>query len=123
MKINIQKLDRVQLAIPIGAEEKGRAFYGGVLGLKEVEKPEELKKNGGLWYQVAGVGLHLGAEEPQPRSKRHLAFKLKNLDEVRAYLQERGAEIEEVSQIAETQRFTCYDCFGNRIEFLERQHL
>ncbi len=123
MKINIKKLDHVQLVIPIGGEERAREFYGGVLGLEEVEKPTELKKNGGLWFEVAGVGLHLGAEEPQPRSTRHPAFEVENLEEVRAYLQEHGAEIKEEIQLPGMNRFSFYDWFGNRIEFFERRHI
>ncbi|MBA3789596.1 VOC family protein [Patescibacteria group bacterium] len=123
MKIQIKRLDHVQLAIPIGGEERAREFYGGILGLAEVEKPAELKKNGGLWYEVAGIGLHLGAEEPQARSKRHPAFKVENLEAVRAYLKENGAEIKEEVQIEGIERFSFYDWFGNRIEFFEQRHI
>jgi catechol 2,3-dioxygenase-like lactoylglutathione lyase family enzyme len=123
MKIEINKLDHLQLAIPIGGEERAREFYGGILGLEEEEKPVQLKKNGGLWYRVAGIGLHLGAEEPQTRSKRHPAFEVANLEAVRAYLQAQGVEIKDETQTPQMQRFSFYDWFGNRIEFLERQHI
>ncbi len=32
-------LHHVQVAIPIGEEDRARAFYGGVLGLVEIPKP------------------------------------------------------------------------------------
>ncbi len=32
-------IDHVQLAMPPGDEEKARAFYGGLLGMKEMPKP------------------------------------------------------------------------------------
>src|SRR5437763_7964979 len=47
----IAGLDHVQLAIPRGGEEAARAFYGGVLGLVEREKPMQLISNGGLWFE------------------------------------------------------------------------
>ena len=43
-------LDHVQLAMPPGQEEQARAFYGGCLGLVEVEKPEPLASRGGCWF-------------------------------------------------------------------------
>ncbi len=121
MKICIKRLDHVQLAIPVGSEERAREFYGEILGLTEIEKPVELKTNGGLWYEVAGIGLHLGIEEPQSRSRRHPAFEVENLAEVRAYLEANGAEIKEEVRIAGVERFSFYDWFGNRIEFFERR--
>ena len=59
-------IDHVQLAIPPGGEERARWFYGQVLGLVEVPKPEALRGRGGLWFQAGPVQLHLGVE-PQMR--------------------------------------------------------
>ena len=39
-------LDHVQLAIPAGGEKRARSFYGGVLGLREVDKPAALAARG-----------------------------------------------------------------------------
>src|SRR4029079_5848237 len=57
--MTILGIDHVQLAIPPGGEEQARAFYGGVLGLEELPKPEAMRARGGLWF--AG-GIHLGIE-------------------------------------------------------------
>ena len=35
----IVALDHVQVAAPEGCEDEARAFYGGLLGLPEIEKP------------------------------------------------------------------------------------
>lgn len=43
-------LDHVQVAIPAGGEDRARAFYGGLLGLKEIPKPAALSARGGVWY-------------------------------------------------------------------------
>ena len=68
MKINIKRLDHVQLCVPRGAEEAAREFYGGLLGLKELEKPEPLRANGGLWFEIADVQLHIGVEDGAAKS-------------------------------------------------------
>ena len=54
-------IDHVQLAMPTGLEADARQFYGTLLGLPELEKPEALKSRGGVWFGLAdGRQLHLG---------------------------------------------------------------
>ena len=40
--MRILALDRVQLAIPPGGEDRAREFYSGVLGLIDVPKPSSM---------------------------------------------------------------------------------
>lgn len=47
LKHTITGLDHVQLAMPKGQEDIARHFYGNVLGLSEVPKPEPLAARGG----------------------------------------------------------------------------
>ena len=120
MKINITRLNHVQVCIPRGAEDEAREFYGGVLGLEEIEKPEVLKANGGLWYRIADIQLHIGVEETAAEpSKRHPAFEVENVGRVRAYLQEHDVRTKDEPAIRGVNRFSFFDPFGNRIEFLE----
>ncbi|HEX8709726.1 MAG TPA: VOC family protein [Pyrinomonadaceae bacterium] len=121
MKINFKKLDHVQLCIPIGEEEKAREFYGQVLGLEEIEKPDALKPSGGLWFEVADIQLHIGVEETHAKSKRHPAFEVEGVEQIREYL--RGLDVkvkEEVLIPGVVGRFSFFDPFGNRIELMER---
>ena len=78
-----------------------------------------LKAAGGLWYRVADIQLHIGIEEGVPPSKRHPAFDVENVERVRAYLEERGVRTRDEPSIAGVGRFSFFDPFGNRIEFLE----
>ena len=41
-----------QIMIPPGGEAEARRFYGELLGLTEIEKPEPLRARGGLWMQA-----------------------------------------------------------------------
>jgi catechol 2,3-dioxygenase-like lactoylglutathione lyase family enzyme len=120
MKIRIKRLDHVQLCIPPGEEAKARDFYGRVLGFAELEKPEALKVNGGLWFQVADIQLHISAEAAMARSKRHPAFEVEALDEIRDYFRQHGIEVREEIPVAGQQRLSFFDPFGNRIELLEK---
>ncbi|HVF56062.1 MAG TPA: VOC family protein [Pyrinomonadaceae bacterium] len=120
MKIKINRLNHVQLSIPHGDEDKARQFYGRVLGLKEIEKPEVLKRNGGLWFEIADIQLHIGAEDAQTASKRHPAFEVEDLEAVRAYFERSGVRVKDEPSIPGANRFSFFDPFGNRIEFLEK---
>jgi catechol 2,3-dioxygenase-like lactoylglutathione lyase family enzyme len=123
MKIRIKRLDHVQLCIPSGEEAKAREFYGGILGLEEIEKPDALKGRGGMWYKIADIQLHIGAEEAQSTSKRHPAFEVEDLEGIRSYLRGHGVRISEEVAIPGVERFSFFDPFGNRIEFAERRPL
>src|SRR2546421_12465300 len=120
MKIRIKRLDHVQICIPLGEEEKAREFYTRVLDLEEIEKPDVLKPNGGLWFKVADIQLHIGVEEMQGKSKRHPAFEVEGLDEIRAHLQENHVRMKDEPSIPGLNRFSFFDPFGNRIELLEK---
>ena len=120
MKIQFNRLNHVQVCVPPGAEDEAREFYGRLLGLKEIEKPEVLRPNGGLWFEIAGVQLHIGVEPEQPPSKRHPAFEVEDLEGVRAYLGANGVRLKEEPSIPGARRLSFFDPFGNRIELLER---
>ncbi|HVF49718.1 MAG TPA: VOC family protein [Pyrinomonadaceae bacterium] len=119
MQIRFTRLNHVQLPIPTGAEERAREFYGGLLGLEEIEKPDALKPGGGMWFNVAGIQLHISIEDGQSPSKRHPAFEVKDLDEVKSYLQQNGVRLRDEVQIPNYKRLSFFDPFGNRIELLE----
>jgi len=122
MNIVVKRLDHVQICIPIGAEDEARAFYTGVLGFSEIEKPETLKASGGLWYEVGDIGLHIGVENREGyRSKSHPAFEVENIEAVRRYLEEKGVVTKDEKAIPGIARFSFLDPFHNRIEFLEKQ--
>ncbi|CUA80017.1 VOC family protein [Anoxybacillus suryakundensis] len=122
MNIVVKRLDHVQICVPIGAEDEARAFYTGVLGFTEIEKPETLKASGGLWYKVGDIELHIGVENREGyRSKSHPAFEVENIEAVRRYLEEKGVMTKDEKAIPGVTRFSFLDPFQNRIEFLEKR--
>jgi catechol 2,3-dioxygenase-like lactoylglutathione lyase family enzyme len=120
MKINVKRLDHVQVCVPRGAEERAREFYGQLLGLEEIEKPEVLRANGGMWYNVADIQLHVGVEDAVAPSKRHPAFEVEKIAAVRAYLEQNGVRTKDEPRLPGVTRFSFFDPFGNRIELMER---
>ena len=70
--MQITRLDHIQLAMPPGGEEAAREFYGRILKLREIEKPEQLKAKGGCWFAGDNLELHLGVQvDFVPASKAH----------------------------------------------------
>jgi catechol 2,3-dioxygenase-like lactoylglutathione lyase family enzyme len=109
-------LHHVQLAAPAGSEPELRAFYAGVLGLREVAKPPALAKRGGVWFRGQGVEVHLGVEEDfRPAAKAHPAFLVDDLDALVAKLP--GAVPD--APLAGFRRVHVSDPVGNRIELMQ----
>ena len=110
------RIDHVQLAAPPGCEAEARAFYGGVLGLEEIEKPEQLRARGGVWFRLGGgQQLHVGVDEAfAPARKAHPAFAVDELDALAARL----GDVTWDDALPGVRRFYASDPFGNRLEFL-----
>src|SRR4029077_6815654 len=71
-------LDHVQVAAPPGCEREARRFYGELLGLVEIDKPEPLRRRGGVWFGVGAQQLHIGVQEPFfPARKAHPALRVR----------------------------------------------
>jgi len=114
-------LDHVQVAGPPGCEKEARRFYGDLLGLAELAKPEPLRQRGGVWFALGPHQLHVGVEEPfSPARKAHPAFRTapSALDLVAQRLQAAGAKVIWDHELAGARRFYTQDPWGNRIELL-----
>ena len=124
MKIKFNRLNHIQICIPKNAEQKAREFYCGILGLEEIEKPEVLKANGGFWLLMNDIQIHIGTESMQAnadcQSKRHPAFEVEDLDQVKKYLLEQGVKIKEDQIIPGFKRFSLFDYWHNRIELMQK---
>ena len=119
-------LDHLQLAMPRGREAEARAFYGDILGLKELTKPPNLAVRGGVWFMLGTQQLHLGVEQDfRPAKKAHPAFLAEDLEGLRGRLQSKGFAPYEDEPLAGYDRFYVADPFGNRLEFLrpKRSHV
>lgn len=120
--MTIQRLHHVQITIPKNSENTAREFYCGVLGLAEIEKPDSLKHRGGFWIELAGMQLHIGAEDGVDRlaTKAHIAYQVDDVPAWRARLEARGVKSLDSIPIEDYDRFEFRDPFGNRVEMIER---
>jgi len=119
--MNIVGLDHFLIAAPAGCETQARRFFGGVLGLAEVEKPEPLRRRGGVWFSLGAQQLHVGVEEPfSPARKSHPALSVAagGIDALAERLAEAGAKVRWDDEVPGQKRFFSEDPWGNRIEFV-----
>src|SRR5262245_15341415 len=95
------ELDHIQITVEADAEKATLEFYRNVFGLPEIEKPDLLKKNGGAWFKVGALELHVSPESRvlnNGGSKRHVCYRTRDLESFRRRLEMHGAEIIEDNQ-------------------------
>jgi catechol 2,3-dioxygenase-like lactoylglutathione lyase family enzyme len=102
------------------------AFYRNVLGFILVKRPHTFNETfEGAWLWGYGIGLHLIAGQPVPRSTRidprsdHLSFQTDALQEVEEQLRLRGIPFLRQTVVedgVEVQQIFCHDADNNMIE-------
>ena len=118
--MHISTVHHVQITIPPGAEDRARAFYCGLLGLTEIDKPDSLHGRGGFWIQAGPVQVHFGIQDlDRAASRVHIAYQVDDLPAWRALLIANGFTPEDGVPIPDFDRFEFRDPFGNRVEFIQ----
>ena len=113
----ITRIDHVQVAAPAGGEGAARAFYGDLLGLAELPKPQRLRARGGVWFAVGGQQLHVGIEGSFAAARKaHPALAVPRAGDLSAL----AAKLEAAGRAVtwDGPRFYVEDPFGNRVELL-----
>jgi len=119
--MKLLRVHHVQITVPLGEEQNARDFYCGLLGLREIPKPSNVLKRGGLWVELEGIQIHIGAYDlpKTATSKEHIAFLVDSLDEWRMRLESSQIQAIDGTPVPGLRRFDIRDPFDNRIEFLE----
>ncbi len=119
--MSILRLHHAQITIPLGQDAAGRAFYCGVLGLREIPKAASLRDRGGFWLRLGDIDLHVGVEDGIDRTatKAHLAYEVDDVAAWRARILAAGLKPLESIPIPGYERFEFRDPFGNRLEMIQ----
>jgi catechol 2,3-dioxygenase-like lactoylglutathione lyase family enzyme len=113
-------IDHVQIAAPKGCEPEARNFFGYLLGLEEIEKPEPLRSRGGCWFKAGSRQLHIGVEEQfRPARKAHPAFAVADINALFVRLTGAGVRCVWDDALGGARRFYANDPWGNRLELTE----
>ncbi len=120
--MSIKALNHV--ALVVNDLEEASDFYAGLLGLKEIERPPEVKAGGaGAWYKLGDHQLHIMVmASASEMSGRHFAVEIDEMDKLVQRLKAEGFGVEDSFGFEEFKRrkFT-RDPFGNRIELMSRE--
>lgn len=122
MMIGLLKLHHVSFAIQ--NLERSKDFFGGVLGLEEIERPAF--RFPGAWYALGDRQLHL-IQSPDPESDPagrmnradHMALEVRDVDAVRQRLDAAGIAFREGgNRDLGMEQLFCQDPDGHLIEFV-----
>ncbi|TSA86367.1 glyoxalase [Deinococcus detaillensis] len=118
----ITGLDHIQIEAPAGCEDAARTFFGGFLGLPELQKPPVLAARGGVWFALSdGRQLHIGVTKDfVAREKGHPALRCADLDAFTRRAATFGVSVQTDTELAPLRRVFLADPWGNRLEVVER---
>lgn len=115
----VVRINHVNVTVPAALELATKQFYGDVLGLRQIPKPEGPRKNVGAWYEIGGLQLHLSIEDgAQNRaSERHVCYQVADIASAKLHFQTAGIEvIPDQDPVRGGSRFFARDPGGNLIE-------
>jgi catechol 2,3-dioxygenase-like lactoylglutathione lyase family enzyme len=109
--------------MPPGGDDQARAFYGDVLGMREIPKPEGLARMTVIWFAANDDGdeVHVFKDEAMlsNSSAQHLCLEVDDIEGYKRRLIERGYDIREPETIHNRPRLFTRDPFGNLLELVE----
>ena len=116
-KIIVERIEHV--AVTVSDIDRAKHFYGVILGLTEVPRPESFDFPG-AWYRNGPADLHLVSRTViDGDSRRHVAFFVSDLKLAARVLEANGFPVLwERMKIPKLDRFFTADPDGNRIEMM-----
>lgn len=113
----VTALDHVNVTTPSELEEETVAWYGDVLGLARIPKPEGARVQG-AWFRLGNAELHVGIDEHNPHHSAHCCLVVDDFEAAVAGLRDSGCHIEQARPIPGRHRCFTRDPAGNRIELM-----
>jgi catechol 2,3-dioxygenase-like lactoylglutathione lyase family enzyme len=120
--MKIVAVDHVQIAVPPQLEAAAVDFYGRVLGLRRLPKPEGTEDPRGAWFDGGNVQVHIGVQGAgfTPAMKAHVGFVVDDLAALQTALEAANSATKPGSDLPGFKRIFTQDPAGNRLEFLQR---
>jgi catechol 2,3-dioxygenase-like lactoylglutathione lyase family enzyme len=118
----VRRLQHTSVPMPPGGNERARAFYGDVLGMREIPKPSTLENNL-VWFAANDDGdeVHVFQEENMGTNSaaQHLCLEVDDLEAFRQRLEASGYGTRTPEPITNRPRLFVRDPFDNLVELVE----
>ncbi len=122
MALEIIQVNHVNVTVPASLESAAKNFYGVVLGLPQIPKPEGSRQNMGAWFDLGRVQLHLSVEDgvANEASDRHVCYQVSDIAAAELHFREAGIEIiPDGRPVRGQSRFFVRDPGGNLLEITQ----
>lgn len=127
-------IDHLNVQVPPEKEDEAKQFYGQLLGLRPLKKPDSLGPAGQHYcisenpYYELHLGVARNAEGQSNKNMRnHLGFQVADLAAARKTFEAANVRIEEAEAAYSKERgfhqdrFFIFDPAGNRLEIMEKR--
>jgi catechol 2,3-dioxygenase-like lactoylglutathione lyase family enzyme len=120
---SVKRLQHTSVPMPPGGDDDARAFYGDLLGMREIPKPEGLAGMTVVWFAANDDGdeVHVFQEKTMRSNSAAQHFCLE-VDDIAAYqtrLSDAGYAVEIPETIYNRPRLFVRDPFANLVELVE----
>ena len=122
MGIGVIEVNHVNVTVPAALEQAAKHFYGTVLGLRQIPKPEGTRQSMGAWFELGGIQLHLSIEDDvqNEASERHVCYQVADANGAELRFRDAGVEIiPDKRPVKGTTRFFVRDPGGNMLEITQ----
>ncbi len=120
---SVKRLQHTSIPMPPGRDDDARAFYGEVLGMREIPKPEGLAAMTLIWFAANEDGdeVHVFQEENigSNSARQHLCLEVDDIEGYKTRLRDRGFDVQVPETIYNRPRLFVRDPFDNLLELVE----
>jgi catechol 2,3-dioxygenase-like lactoylglutathione lyase family enzyme len=120
---SVKRLQHTSIPMPPGGDDDARAFYGEVLGMREVPKPEGLAAMTVIWFAANEDGdeVHVFQEKNINHNSagQHLCLEVDDIEGYKTRLRDRGYDVRIPETIHNRPRLFVRDPFDNLLELVE----
>jgi catechol 2,3-dioxygenase-like lactoylglutathione lyase family enzyme len=120
LNVETPTLQHVTITYPPGQQKSLRSFYIDILGLREKPVPRVVAPLGWVWFDTGAPGVELHTipsdEAVGPDTVHHFCLEVKDLEGLRARLEDHGIAIKEARPLPWRPRFFVRDPFRNLVE-------
>ena len=120
---SVKRLQHTSVPMPPGGDDRARAFYGDLLGMREIPKPEGLAAMTVVWFAANDDGdeVHVFQEKNMgPNSAaQHLCLEVDDIAAFQSKLRDAGYDVEIPETIFNRPRLFVRDPFANLVELVE----